>query len=77
MIRQYRIEVAGEIGLDWKNWLDESKVKISNSNTESTLLNGLFDQAELIGLLRRLYYLGLPLLSVNATGKPEEGDINE
>ncbi len=30
-----------------------------------TILTGTFDQAALQGLLRRLYSLGLPLISVN------------
>jgi hypothetical protein len=42
----------------------------------TTTLSGSFDQAALLGLLRRLYYLGYPLISViciqpNDKHKPE------
>ena len=38
-----------------------------------TILTGIVDQAALQGLLRRLYSLGLPLISVNCV----EGDLEE
>jgi len=39
-----------------------------------TTLTGLVNQAALHGLLRRLYSLGLPLISVNYVGGGPEDD---
>ena len=63
----YRIEVAGLFGKNWPDWLDIGNVSIVSDpvNKNITILTGTFDQAGLLGLLRRLYYLGLPLVSVN------------
>ncbi len=61
----YRIEVAGEVGSNWQDWLDQRKVSILSADPGKTILMGVFDQAGLLGLLRRFYYMGLPLISVN------------
>jgi hypothetical protein len=39
-----------------------------------TTLTGIVDQAALHSLLRRLYSLGLPLISVNCVGGDPEDD---
>ena len=63
----YRIQVAGYLDEHWSNRL--GGLKISNTsqdeNTLITTLSGaLIDQAALFGVLKALYDMRLPLLSV-------------
>jgi hypothetical protein len=62
----YNIIVPGHLDSSWAD--SESEMSVLTGFTEDgqpiTHLTGLFDQAALIGLLRRLYSLGLPLISV-------------
>jgi len=62
----YQIEVFGNLDSGWLDWIGEISVEVSSddSNRPVTTLTGSIDQAALIGLLRRLYSLGLPLVSV-------------
>lgn len=62
---QYRIKVPGHIGENWANWADGMTMTIESGNDDRpvTVLTGKLDQAALQGLLRRLYSLGLPLIS--------------
>jgi hypothetical protein len=60
----YQIKVPGELD---DNWAEGMRV-IVESNEDGqpvTTLTGILDQAALLGLLRRLYSYGLPLMSVN------------
>jgi hypothetical protein len=63
----YKIEVPGLISERWSNWYVEIALTVRYDNDEQpiTTLTGTMDQAALQGLLRRLYSLGLPLISVN------------
>ena len=63
----YKIEVPGLISERWSNLYTGIAVTVRYDNDEQpiTTLIGAMDQAALQGLLRRLYSLGLPLLSVN------------
>jgi hypothetical protein len=62
----YQIKVPGHLDESWSDW--DGKITITiDSDLDSlpvTTLTGFFDQAALQGLLRRLYSLGLPLISV-------------
>ena len=62
----YQIKVPGQVDEGWMDWIGELTVAVEmDKNGESiTTLTGLVDQAGLIGLLRRIYSLGLPLISV-------------
>jgi hypothetical protein len=66
----YQIKVPGELGENWSDWAGgmtievESKSDGKGSSYPVTTLTGALDQAALQGLLRRLYSLGLPLISV-------------
>lgn len=62
----YCIKVPGELD---EHWLDcAADISLSSDGGEGvymvTTLTGTFDQAGLIGFLRRLYGMGLPLISV-------------
>ena len=62
----YQIKVPGELDENWPDWAGEMEVMVE-SDTDGLLissLTGTLDQAALLGLLRRLYSLGLPLISV-------------
>ena len=62
----YQIKIPGDLtgsSFDWLNQL-EIRVEIDESHNAVTILTAELDQAALHGLLRRLYALGLPLISV-------------
>ena len=62
----YRIKVPGHLDESWTEWNDRMTVTVENEDNDSpvTILTGTVDQAALQGLLRQLYSLGLPLISV-------------
>jgi len=62
----YQIRVPGYLDESWSDW-DGKLTLVSESPPDGlpvTTLSGVMDQAALQGLLRRLYALGLPLISV-------------
>jgi hypothetical protein len=63
----YQIKVPGHLDQSWSEWAGGMRVTVESEGDGSpiTILTGTFDQAALQGLLRRLYSLGLPLISVN------------
>ena len=72
----YEIRVPGQIGAGWASWAEEMNVTIEavGSDPPITAMTGLFDQAALLGLLRGLYSLGIPLISVNWIDVVESDD---
>jgi hypothetical protein len=70
----YEIKVPGEFHGSWVDWEYELAVsmKVEGDQPPVTTLRGTFDQAALHGLLRRLYSMGLPLISV-ICGEAEHG----
>ena len=62
----YQIKVPGHLDESWTEWDGKMTVavKFDDDDTPVTTLTGAVDQAALQGLLRRLYSLGLPLISV-------------
>ena len=62
----YEIKVPGHLDESWSDWFGGIAVAIAceSERPPLTTLTGSLDQAALHGLLRRLYSLGLPLLSV-------------
>ncbi len=63
----YQIKVPGHLDDRWSEWAGGMTitVEIEGDGSPITILTGTLDQAALQGLLRRLYSLGLPLISVN------------
>jgi hypothetical protein len=63
----YQIKIAGRPSENWSDWIDRVDIQIDTdpSGLATTTLTGTIDQAGLIGLLRQLYSLGYPLISVN------------
>jgi hypothetical protein len=62
----YQIKVPGEVRQDWSDWIEGMTITVESDEDGSrvTTLTGALDQAALMGVLRRLYSLGLPLISV-------------
>ena len=63
----YQIRVPGCLDASWLDWVEGMVVTVEDLGDAQpvTTLTGTVDQAALQGLLRRLYSLGLPLISVN------------
>jgi hypothetical protein len=63
----YQIKVPGELDESWSDWIGGMTITFDSVENDQpvTTLTGTVDQAALQGLLRRLYSLGLPLISVN------------
>jgi hypothetical protein len=63
----YQIQVPGELDESWSDWVAGMTITVESEGEGPpvTTLTGTIDQAALQGLLRRLYSLGLPLISVN------------
>ncbi|MFC1996823.1 hypothetical protein ACFLXI_04350 [Chloroflexota bacterium] len=62
----YQIKVPGKLDDIWAEWYEKLTINVDSTGIDlpvSTLI-GSFDQASLQSLLRRLYSLGLPLISV-------------
>ena len=73
----YQIKVSGHLGESWSDWAGEMTIAVESEgdglpigDRPVTTLTGTLDQAALLGLLRRLYSLGLPLISVNCISIP-------
>lgn len=62
----YQIQVPGELDESWSDWVGGMTITVESEGDAPpvTTLTGKVDQAALQGLLRRLYSLGLPLISV-------------
>ena len=65
----YRIKVPGHLDESWSEWAGRMTITVESEGDGPpvTILTGNVDQAALQGLLRRLYSLGLPLISVICT----------
>ena len=64
----YQIKVPGHLDESWSDWAGGMTITVENGDDgppTTTLTGVVADQAALQSLLRRLYSLGLPLISVN------------
>lgn len=60
----YEIRIKGQLNSRWSEWLEGLEVKLLE-NGEMILFGPVVDQAALMGVLNKLSYLNLTLLSVN------------
>lgn len=62
----YQIQVPGQLDSSWAEWAEGMTITVNHDSDGPviTTLAGKFDQAALQGLMRRLYSLGLPIISV-------------
>ena len=74
----YQIKVPGEIGESWSDWFGGMTLTVDSQGDGPpvTTLIGTVDQAALQGLLRRLYSLGLPLISVQCVECDSSNPMN-
>jgi len=70
----YQIQVPGCLDESWSDWIGGLTITVESEGDGPpvTTLTGTVDQAALHGLLRRLYSLGLPLISVNWVKRDSE-----
>jgi len=66
----YQIKVPGHLDESWSEWAGGMTITVEGEEDGPpvTTLTGTVDQAALQSLLRRLYSLGLPLISVEWVG---------
>jgi len=71
----YQIKVPGILSERWSDWGGRMDLSIDNTDEISPIssLTGSLDQAALLGLLRQLNSLGVPLLSVICIETRAEG----
>ena len=73
----YQIKVPGQLDESWSDWDRGMTVTVEGEDGSSVnTLTGTFDQAALQGLLRRLYYLGFPLILVNCVQNVDKAHQN-
>ena len=74
----YQIKVPGHLDESWAEWDRRMTVTVESEDDSLpvTTLTGTVDQAALQGLLRRLYSLGLPLISVICV-EPGQADASD
>ena len=70
LLATYQIKVPGELDQSWADWSSNLQIKVETGETGRpvTVFTTIVDQAALQGLLRRLYAVGLPLISVTYIG---------
>ena len=63
----YQIKVPGHLGENLSDWIGNMTFMFERDadGHPVTILTGTIDQAALLGVLRHLYSLGVPLISVN------------
>ena len=63
----YQIQVPGELDESWSDWVAGMTITVESEGEDPpvTILTGTVDQAALHGVLRQLYSVGLPLISVS------------
>ena len=71
----YQIKVPGELDESWSDWIGGMTIAVESEGEglPVTTLTGSLDQAALHSVLRRLYSLGLPLISVHCVKCGSEG----
>lgn len=67
----YQIKVPGKLEQSWADWAGRLTVTLEydEDGFPVTTLTGTLDQAALQGILRGLYSIGLPLISVTCISK--------
>jgi hypothetical protein len=67
---RYRIEVKGILDPHWAAYFDGQSLS-SDPDTCTTTVNGVRDQAALLGVLRRMHGLGVEIIGVTLIGSEE------
>jgi hypothetical protein len=78
--RMYQVQVEGRIGERWAHWFDELAITVCDEEEApavTTLVGPVADQAALLGLLQKLYTLGLTLLLVRRVERDGTDGVSE
>ena len=67
----YQIRIKGHLDETWIDWF-YPLVVVNDESGEATLTGAMRDQAELAGILSRVFDLNLTLLAVNRIADPSE-----
>ena len=70
--REYQVQVEGRISERWAHWFEDMAITFCDEKETpavTTLVGPVADQAALLGLLQKLYTLGLTLLLVRRMEK--------
>lgn len=67
----YEIRVKGHLDETWVNWFS-SLIVVNEASGEATLTGAVRDQAELAGVINKVFDLNLTLLAVNRIIDPSE-----
>jgi hypothetical protein len=67
----YQIRIKGHLDETWIDWFSPLVV-VNDESGEATLTGAMRDQAELAGILSRVFDLNLTLLAVNRIADPSE-----
>ena len=71
----YQIRIGGQLDEQWAAWFEQMALTLADNG--DTLLTGpVVDQAALLGLLRKVRDLGLPLISVVQLPSGQAGDLD-
>ena len=77
--RMYQVQVEGRISERWAHWFEELAITVCDEEETpavTTLVGPVADQAALLGLLQKLYTLGLTLLQVRRIEGDGSGDVS-
>jgi len=77
--RTYQIQVEGRISERWAHWFEDMAITIAEGEdvpSFTTLVGPVADQAALLGLLQKLYTLGLTLLLVKRMEEDETDSVS-
>jgi hypothetical protein len=67
--RVYQIRIQGHLDQAWIDWFSPLAA-VNDENGEATLTGAIRDQAELAGMLNRIFDLNLTLVAVNCIEDP-------
>lgn len=76
----YCICIQGELDQSWFEYFGAQSVSVGSDGSGSKLTSFIsepVDQGALVGLINRLNALGIVLISVSATRRPESGMSND
>ena len=68
----YKIRIKGQLDPQWTDWFEGMTIK-QEDNGNTLLIGPVVDQAALLGLLRKVRDLGMPLISVCPLESGAEG----
>ena len=71
----YQIKVQAKLDQDWSHWFDEMEISTENENDGlpiTTLTGAVADQSALLGILLKIGYLNLTLISVNRIKRDQQ-----